>query len=404
MGFSQIRTSENNIKIPWQDFVAIGLFIVLLFNIFRLMDAGFLRELAFQTNDWTMYVSAGFLILLAAFFRERTRELMSLYLGVGLYLFVNVVTNFWNGGLFDNPNFLIPVYCLMFFLMTLYIPISQRMLVGYGHIAQAYIIFFLFDWFNTGMPVARFTSLFGNPNVSGIFFGTLFIFTGLAWISSRSFSGRTYFSLGLLASLILIYVSTSRAVYLIVVIMLICYFIKRLFKEKYRYLFLIVMALNMGFVFIYNYLSVTKLGERINDWSLEYLHKNFFSGRQNIWGPSLEHGLEAPFLGHGVGIRPKDFMEGTHYLHSHNVYIQVFLESGLFALAAFGFFLWLIWRILIKEIEEPISQFISYFLIGLLIYQSVEITFFLNMQSIGLLHWFLLGIGIQFALRYEREL
>lgn len=396
------RTSVSHSRELWRDRITILLFSLLLFNVFHLIKIKPFQEIALKTVNWTMYITATLLIISLFLLRKRTQQLKWLFIGALIYFIINFITNLFNGGLFENPDFFVPILCIMFFLMSIYWPISKRALVGFGHISQACIILIFIDWLNKGLPLNQFKSFFWNPNISGIFFGTLLIFIGLGIIASTKLITRIYFSIGILLSLALIYASTSRSVYLILIIMLASYAINKWFSHRFKQLFIIVMSLNLAFVFVYNYLSLTKIGTRINDWSVEHFQKNFFSGRQEIWGPSLEHGLKAPFTGHGVGILPKDYMEGTRYAHSHNEYVQIFLESGLFGLAAFIFFLWIIWRMLLKSSDEPISRFVSYFMVGLLFYQSVELTLFFNLQSIGLLQWFILAIGVQFALKEKR--
>lgn len=91
-------------------------------------------------------------------------------------------------------------------------------------------------------------------------------------------------------------------------------------------------------------------------------------------------------------------MLGTDYIHAHNQYVQVWLESGIFGSICFVTMLYVVWRVLKKGLESSIVMWVACFFLGLLIYQSFEISLFFNMEPTGLLQWFILGLGVSTAI------
>lgn len=397
--------SLNNQKMRFSEVLGLLVFGLLLYNVFihmRIESIEWIRPLALLTVDWTLSMAWIFLIILILVNWSSEYLLLPLYAAIGLYVLVNVVTSLINGTGMGTELFVWPIYYLLFFLFATHLRITDRLLIIFGHIVQIANLIYIIHWFSIGLPDDRFISFFTNPNMSGVFFGVIFFFLLAAFIYSKDRFLRIYFGLGLLANLLMIYVSTARSIYILVFIMLVSIMISFIRPKLFRYAFHAMMLFNFAFIFIYNYLALTAFGDKLNELSMSYLHKPLFSGRQHIWGPSLEHGLTAPFSGHGVGVLPRDYMEGTHYVHSHNQYIQIFLESGIFGLLGFTLLLYIIWRYLLARLEDRIVLLVACFYIGLLFYQSVEISFFFNMRGIGLLHWFILAIGVGRVWQLER--
>src|SRR5699024_10903045 len=377
-------------------------FLLLLFNVFERLSFEPIKAPAKFTVDLTFYIAGILFIYFLIKKRYELEDYAFLFIGVGGYLVTNVITQLINGNLHHGEGLLYLCLYLAFFCSVAMFDWLDDTLVWFAHIANACMYLFFLDWLILGRPLERFTSYFTNPNVSGVFFLCLFVLILLGFHRAQ-FISKILFSIGLFFGIIIIYASTSRAIYLVLLIMLAARIVYNLSRQWFGRLFYIVMGFNLVFLFFYSYLAHTSFAEKLDDWSRQYLHKSFFSGRENIWSPALEYGKQSPITGYFVDIRPIDYMENTHYIHSHNQYIQIFLESGLIGLLSFIAFLFIVWRILQGGLHIPAVRVVACFMLGLLFYQSVEISLFFNMKSIGFIQWLILGIVFHLAIQGRKH-
>ncbi|MFD1170840.1 O-antigen ligase family protein [Oceanobacillus caeni] len=205
---------------------------------------------------------------------------------------------------------------------------------------------------------------------------------------------KVYFSIVLLANLFLIYITNSRSILLAILIMLIAWMILSRMKKVSSNLLYLILFINFVFLFIYTKLKETELGNSLNELSLEYTNKNLFSGRSEIWEQLFVKITEQPFFGYGMGIRASDII--TIPLTAHNQYLQILIEVGFIGFAIFLFFLYTIWKLLLKNRESSLAKLSAAFFIAILAYESVELTLFQNNYSIAILQWLIITIGINF--------
>lgn len=392
----------RNESLHWTDVAKISLFLLLLFNGFEAMNLEPVRSFAITTIFITFYIGLiGFFIILYLKRMDLQRYSL-LFIGVGSYLLANILTEMIHIETSLEFSLLKLFMYLCFFLLVCLLTWKDKQIILFGHIVNGALLLYTIHWFVLGTPIDRYLSFFRNPNISGVFFSCLFVIVILAFKYGNMYS-KVIFTFGLLGGMLIIYSSTSRAVYLLLFIMISSRIILYLSKKWFHRLFYIVMGFNLVFLFFYSYVANTKFAEKIDAFSTTYLHKSFFSGRQHIWTPSLEYGMDAPFTGHFIGIMPRDYMEGTHYVHAHNQYVQVFLESGFLGLIGLIVMLYIIWRILQKGLESSLVSWVACFFLGLLFYQSVEISLLSYMEPIGLIQWFILGLGVSKVLTYTGE-
>ncbi|WP_279401983.1 O-antigen ligase family protein [Piscibacillus salipiscarius] len=159
-------------------------------------------------------------------------------------------------------------------------------------------------------------------------------------------------------------------------------------------LYFVVLPFVLIFVYFYVTLVNTSFGKQLNELSLKYFSKSFFSGRSELWEAIWQVGLKQPIFGHGIGLQPKEVTEFT--LSSHNQYLQVFLETGFLGLIAFCILLFFIWKALLKNSHTYVGAWSACFFIGILFYQSMEYSLFINNLSLSYLQWLIITIGISF--------
>ena len=381
---------------------ALVFFCILLFNVFERLSFESMKVAAHFTIELTFYAAGVLFIYLLLKKRYELDMYAFLFVGVGGYLATTVVTQLINGNMHHGEGLLYLCLYLAFFCVVALFDWVEDTLVWFAYIANGCLYLFFLDWLILGRPLERFTSYFTNPNISGVFFLCLFVLVLLGF-HRAGFVSKLFFSVGLIFGLMMIYAATSRAIYLVLLIMLVSRIVFSISRKWFSRLFYVVMGFNLFFLFFYSYLAHTKIAQSLDAWSMKYLHKSFFSGREDIWTPALEYGKESPLTGYYVDIRPIDYMPNTHYIHSHNQYIQVFLESGLLGFLAFIGLLFVIWRILQRGLHIPAVRVVACFMLGLLFYQSVEISLFFNMKSIGFIQWFILGIGIHLAIQARND-
>lgn len=351
----------------------------------------------------TFYIS--FIIFLYLILRKKLEVTKESFFYSSIFIFA-ATTLFTHVMHLDTTSkpLAITLFFLFFIIILLQTTWDAKQMMIFAHISVLISLLYFINWVALGFPVDRFTSIFTNPNISGVYFACLLFFPFVAF-KQGNIATKIYLSIGITFSTILVYASSSRAVFLLLAVAIFSKIILSFSKKTFSSLFFFIIGFNLFFVLGYGLLAKSSYAQKLNDWSLEHFGKSFFSGRQEIWSAALSHGREAPIFGHKIGIVPKDFMEGTHYVHLHNQYIQTFLESGLVGLLCLLLFLFSIWKIYLKRLDSNLSQWSACFFLGILLYQSFEISLFFNMrelglQSIGFLHWFIIAIG---AAKVEKQ-
>lgn len=196
--------------------------------------------------------------------------------------------------------------------------------------------------------------------------------------------------------LIALFLSGSRGSMLSIMIMIVVYYLfnKKLVKfNSYNVtkLFLLFLFAIFNFTVIYPAIFNTDLGAKLNELSLEIFSQNFYSGRQLIWSMLLDIINQNFYIGHGLSAKPMFFMD-TEF-SSHNLYLQVLLQSGIIGLLLLLSTLFSILIALTKN-KNRISYVSVGLLLGMLVHESFEVSLTQNNLATGLIIWALLAIGI----------
>ncbi|WP_217586479.1 O-antigen ligase family protein [Lentibacillus saliphilus] len=360
------------------------------------------KESAYTTLSWTFNIS--FFVMVVLMLRKKDILLNTQYtlfhLGVSMFLIGVAVIDLTKSH--DHNSLLLMILYISFFVAISYISWRPKQLQIFGVLAVVFLLWIVFQWSQAGYIDNRYSGYFYNTNVKGIFVASLIFFPIAAYRNAPIYL-RIFYTVGIIGGLVMTYVSTARSAMLLLVVAIGAWLVLRFSNKLFFYLFHIILLCSALFVLVYHLLAMSRFATGLNEWSLEQFGKSFFSGRQHIWGESVQYALNAPILGHKVGIAPKDFMEGTHYVHTHNQYIQIFLESGIVGLGLFVLMLYGIWVVLQKNLQSSVVQWSACFFLGILVYQTVEISLFFNMKPIGLFHWFMIGLGVSGVLFHQKQ-
>ncbi|GAB4073725.1 hypothetical protein GCM10028778_12280 [Barrientosiimonas marina] len=376
-------------------------FLLLLFNAFMLTKLP-IRDVAIVTVSLTHFLMLFILGYLFARKMVFLRSFKLFYLGMLLFTVFNALLFISNPIDQDGTMLIHILLVLSFALGAAHIAWNDAQLNRFACISAGLTLIFLIHWLFAGTPLTGFQGLIRNPNITGVLLSILLFFPLVRFNRVRP-AWRIFLGISIASALILIYVSSARAAMLLILVMLAARIVLSLFKPLFSKLFYAVMGFNAIFLLVFGMTSHVSLFEKLNAWSIDAFGKRLLSGRQDIWEQGIQYGLEKPFFGHGLGIDPNDFMDGTQYVHAHNQYLQIFLENGLVGLAFFILLLFGIWKVLLKRLNLTVVRWTACFFLGLLVYQSVEISFFSNMPSIGLLQWFIIGVGLSAVLYHSPE-
>lgn len=208
---------------------------------------------------------------------------------------------------------------------------------------------------------------------------------------------------GILVATVLIVGSSNRSSLIAMVI----FFAVVLIAKKYEVgnvfywmVFGIIVAIIIGFVYIYPSLYNTELGNQLNLLSRTYLHKNFFSGRQIIWKHILSAMKGRELFGYGLSMVPGKIYATT--LSSHNLYLQTYLQGGIMGLMALVGILVTILKVFIDVCDKNIKPYFLAFLFAVCFHQCFEVSLIQNQLCIGLQIWVILGIMIRKSI-YENS-
>lgn len=232
-----------------------------------------------------------------------------------------------------------------------------------------------------------------NPNPFGAQIFCLIFFQLIVFYYSRGI--YKYISgLVIICSVILLFYSASRAAILSLMIVILTYILLRiLYLNKLIYNMFFVTFSIVIFIFVYVYITISNsdYANILNGWIVQHTGKNLFSGRQILWASIIEKILEKPLLGYGPGASLSNITDG---LSSHNLYLQIGFQAGIFGVFALFLLLLSIWNLIWKIKHSFIGKLTAAYFIGILFHQIFEVSLLENNLSIGLLQWTIIGIGI----------
>jgi O-antigen ligase len=372
-------------------------FPMLMFNVLGETVFQPYRDQARRMDDITLYLSLFLLIYI--FIREERLGLEYKKIYLGFILLSSVYTfGFIYNNTFDHTTQFITLFLtFVFILACMKIRWTPDHLILFGHLANILIFLFMYHWISTDFITLTYKAIFGNPNVFTAFLFSLLYFQ-IVSIKSKTLISKIYFTAGTLANLVITFMTTSRTVVLAIAFIVGSWLILKYSRRWFYKLFFIVIGGNFVFLGTYVMLARSPFVDGMNQVSLKYTNKLLFSGRENIWGGVIDYGMTSPWIGHRVGIQMKEYLPNLPYYHTHNQYLQVFVESGFLGLFCFLLLLFFIWDAYQKNLDSHYVQWSACFFLGLLVYQNIEISLFLNMMSIGLIQWLIISIGVSQSL------
>lgn len=263
-----------------------------------------------------------------------------------------------------------------------------------GRISTAILAAFTLQWVVQGMP-PMFAGILGHPNSMAQFAYLVSFFPLSMWFISRRRSDHAVGMLGAFLVIVLLIASDSRASILAMFFTIITYIsllyfarMRRMFKILY---FLIVAGVLLT-TLIYTYAPEYDWAWAVNSASIKYTGKSLFSGRDRFWPVLIQAIQERPWLGYGPGVRASTF-SGMDF-SSHNLYIQIALQSGLLGLISLIAFLWTVWANLSKGLSDKCVQLSVAYFVGVLFHQVFEVSLIQTNLSTGFLAWLVLGVGV----------
>ena len=256
-------------------------------------------------------------------------------------------------------------------------------------ICQIVIIISFAAWIVSGFSKNSFSAIFTHTGGLG---GAMFV--GVTFIMLRE--NKTLIDKVLMVlAIILAIVANSRTMIGGIIIFYVVYFLLgKIGTKKMKWLFDVVILLVCFIPIAYMRIYESPLKDIFNEFSRTYFHKNFFSGRQHLWGTLTQLILNRPVIGYGLDVTPESLLGGTW--SSHNWYLQVLLQMGIIGFVLLILLLRMIWRdlLLLNKRQTIIS---AGFLMGVLFWQCFEVSLTQNNFPSGIVVWLIFGIGLSEA-------
>lgn len=233
---------------------------------------------------------------------------------------------------------------------------------------------------------------FGNVCFAALVF--FFISSPAAYMEGHSRVGT---AVPCVVALLLMTLANSRSAYLALIVFTICLFLLRAIGKKHSIrnvslaFFGVALAGVLLFSIVYPSLLGTDLGMKLELLSREVFNKNFFSGREEVWGMVLGAIKGHELFGLGLAMTPSDVYSTTY--SSHNLYLQTLLQSGALGLCLIVAVLLLILHRITWG--KTWSAYVgSALIVALLVHECFEVALTQNNFTYGLMYWALLAIAL----------
>jgi O-antigen ligase len=220
---------------------------------------------------------------------------------------------------------------------------------------------------HVGFYSSRYSGFFANPNVAGI---AICLSTSIALSCINSGRLKIITLIGILLSLIAVYLTFSRSSILIFVVLIAVqiFLVNKNKLFKWRFLIIIIGVMFVCYFLLINMTLFLELDtdqtKRI-DSLISLLHtgkieSHLRSHRDEIFFLSLERIASSPIIGNGLGSFLK--LSGSIW-GSHNTYLMILGEAGIVTILIFLFF---IYRVFVKT-RKCQSVMIKSFVINIFI-------------------------------------
>lgn len=117
-----------------------------------------------------------------------------------------------------------------------------------------------------------------------------------------------------------------------------------------------------------------------------------------MWSPIIEAIENKIFLGYGLDMAPEKLVGMGR--SSHNWYIQILLQVGIVGYLLTINIIRIVWNGLRQMKNNFNSLSVAGFIIGMLLWQCFEVAITQNNIPIGILVWFVMGMGINSSLSW----
>lgn len=383
--------NSHNASVNFSRLTTILLSSLLIINTLALTS----HEILNRVGKFSIMASLLFFLCLFIYYISRhyynINTLFHLYLYSAMYFIIYIIT-FFISNEHNSFSYLFALLgTLSFIIISSHNQWQHKYLKLFAHIASGITWFVFLNWLLVEPIFDGYQSISKNPNSLAIILFCI-LYMQLLTFRYSSYIGRSYFGLLICINLFLIYTTSSRSVFLSILILLLSMLLLLYSKKAFSKLFSTVLIFNFGFILIYVLLENTKIGQFLNGVSLHLLDKSFYSGRNEIWKQLLPYIYDKPFFGYGIGIDARELTSQANT--SHNQYIQILLESGIIGLTLFLLLLYSIWKLLLQNLTTFESKLSACFFIATLVYMNFESTLFQNNYAIGLMQWFIITLGV----------
>ena len=273
-----------------------------------------------------------------------------------------------------------------------------------------------------------------NPNASAIF--TYISIVLALYLIHQGHKYSVYFKINIIIQVIYFALMQSRGALLSLLLMIGLYFafvargniVKRLIS--FLTVAILVFGTNVGISFaaskyitssratVFNFDKTTKISDNASSSSevANELHliETTPSGRTNIWKNALKMGSVKPVFGYGVRNVPNYYSQyfskyeiqnsliGGNF---HNIFITVFVSSGIVGLVAFMMLLGYIIQRFVRYLfisKKNSDKLVMILFFGMLLGQLFESQIMYSTNFINIMFWFVAGYGLMICNRDEK--
>lgn len=248
-----------------------------------------------------------------------------------------------------------------------------------------------------------FKSFAKNSNAFSALMFFLSFFPVLNYLLTDNFLKRKYLLFIAGIGILLVVFGQSRSIWVTAIICLgVFWKWKFICKNRIRYylFFGIIIIGSIGVVILLPLLRQHPNALIWNQFVREYTGGNLFSGRERIWEQLLVAIMERPIIGYGASITPNALI--TIDLSSHNLYLQTAIQVGLIGVCILFVLFLNIWTLMYRGRNNIYTRLSGSYFIGIIIYQSAEVSLTQNNLAIGIIMWLIIGIGISKSIESGR--
>lgn len=283
---------------------------------------------------------------------------------------------------------------MVFFILMALVKWEYREIKVISKFVEFFLIINLIVLFFTRLPFP-FKSFCGNSNAFSALVFFLSYFPMLYYLINDDSKKKRYSFLIVSIGLLLVIFGASKAIWISILVCLFVFwkweFISKN-RKRYNLFFTAIIIGIIGVIIILPMLAQHPNASTWNNYVREYIGGNLFSGRERIWEQLLLAIMERPIIGYGASATPNDLINIS--LSSHNLYIQTAIQVGVVGVCVLFILLSSIWNLMYRGKESIYTKLSASYFIGIIVYQSAEVSLTQNNLAVGIIMWLIIGIGI----------